>query len=264
MPGRSSILLAIAFLAAVLAPVVAQSRSDGSASPPAYVDYEIKGKLFRVPEPYIDVPPAREQLGRLNTIQQGFGVAFWLSDRKPSPLRIPSLNTYYPRETGRPSSGDQDFIVAARTVTYLPPDLARRSVLPSQRFANSLKNNFFFQEGNRIEFSIHGLNCYRTTVLTQHAILCATPADASVDVLLSIGWNLRDYPNGPPNPSWGAYVFSKSDGLSLFLSFPDVLSRWSDVICETLSLVRSWQMPPDRSGDGCAITQASASHKLPQ
>lgn len=263
MPGRSSILLAIAFLAAALAPVVAQARGDGSAQPPAYVDYEISGKLFRVPEPYIDVPPAREQLGRLNTRQQGFGVAFWLSDRKPSPLRVPSLNTYYPRETGRPASGDQDFIVAARTVTYLPSDVARRSVLPSQRLANMLKTNLF-QEGNRIEFSIHGLNCYRTTVPSQHAILCATPAGASVDVLLSIGWDLRDFPNGPPNPSWGAHVFSKSDGLSMFLSFPDVLNRWSDVICETLSLVRSWQMPPDRSGDGCATTQASAAERRPQ
>ena len=193
MPGRSSILLAIAILAADLAPVVAQSRSDGSAPPPAYVDYEISGKLFRVPELYIDIPPAREQLGRVNTRQQGFGVAFWLSDRKPSPLRVPSLNTYYPRETGRPASGDQDFIVAARTVTYLPPDLARRSVLPSQRLANSL-TSYLFQEGNRIEFSIHGLNCYRTTVPTQHGIMCATPADTSVMSFSPLGGTCGTFP----------------------------------------------------------------------
>lgn len=262
MPGRSPILLAIAFLAAGLGPALGQPRGDGTALLPAYVDYAIAEKVFRVPEPYIDVPPPREQLGRLNTIRQGFGVAFWLSDRKPSPLRIPSLNTFYPREPGRPSSGERDFVVVARTVTYLPPDLAQQTVLPRQRLANGLRT-YIFGEGNRVQFSMYGLECYRTTLPTQHGIMCTTPANAPVDVLLRIDWNLRDYPDGPPNPSWGAYVYSKSDGLWIFLSFPDVLSRWSDVICETLSLVRSWQVPPDRSGEGCSMTQASVGGRRP-
>lgn len=251
--------VALTFAVALSNPLCAQTREKGMPSPPAYVDYAIRGKVFRVPEPYLDVPPSRDQLGHLNTRQQAFGFAFWLSDLKPSPVRVLSLTTHWPKAAGRPTSGDQDFIVAVRRVTYLPPGAEKEIVLPAQQVRNTLQT-YNFLEQNRTEDITYGLTCYRTRVPTQHSLLCTTPPGADPDVVLKSSWDRRHHaPEGPPNPTWGTEIFSREDGLSIFLTFPEIaLRRWSDVVCQTLTLIRSWEVPSKRSGAGCSAQRTAA------
>lgn len=228
---------------------------------PPYVDYEIRGKIFRVPEAYLGAAPPREQLGQVYRRPQQFGAAFWLSDLKPSPVRIVSLSTYWPKAPGRPSSGDEDFVIIAPTVTYFPPGEEKDIVLPAQRLRNTL-NTFSFHEGNRTQQDEYGLVCYRTTVSGQYDVMCTTPPGADPEVLLRSSWDKRDYPSGPPNPTLSTNIFSKQDGLSIFLAFPEsALRRWSDVVCQTLTLIRSWEVPYS-SRSGCFDPEISQSDEL--
>ena len=62
--------------------------------------------------------------------------------------------------------------------------------------------------------------------------------------MLESSWIESHWAHGrPPNPLWQATIFSQKDGIFITLIFPEVaLRRWSDVVAETLKLLRSWRM----------------------
>lgn len=218
----------------------AQAVEQNMQTPSAYIDYEIKGRRFRVPEKYIDIAPRPDQLNRVNVRQGQFGVAFWLSDGNPSPVRLIFSTTFWPKEPGRPTSGDTDFVVNAYHVEYLPPGEEKKEVLPSQRLQRVFANTLPASE--RTQETVHGLTCYTTTRTGEHSVFCATPSDTDLDVLFTTRWLESQWPGGrPPNPHWRAEIYSKVDGLLISVSFPETaLRRWADVVCRTLTLVRSW------------------------
>ena len=189
----------------------------------------------------------------MNTTAGQFGFAFWLSDGQPSSVRAISLTTFWPKEPGRPSSGDSDFVVEAYHVEYLPPGEEAKELLPSKGLRNTLSNLYEMTEANRTEDSVNGLICYTSTLEAVHSVTCSTPQSSDPDVILSSHWVKRQWPQGrPPNPAWQVEIFSQEDGLWVWLRFPEIaLRRWSDVVCQTLTLIRSWQTPPGQSRNGC-------------
>jgi hypothetical protein len=226
--------------------VHAQSRERAMPSS-IVVEYDIRGKTFRVPERYLGGWQATKRPEPIKA--SFFDVAFWLSDGAPSPVRGISLNTYWPKEAGRPTSGDDDFVVSAFHVEYLPTELAQKVVLPSARLQNTLTSLI---RPSRQE-SVDGLTCYISTHPNVHSVACAPQSSYEFDVLLAANWDKRHWPGGrPPNPSWQLDLYSKKDGLWIWVRFPEVaLRRWSDVVCRTLLLVRSWQFPPERGDSDC-------------
>jgi hypothetical protein len=157
---------------------------------------------------------------------------------------------------GRPASGDRDFVVIARIVTHFPPGSEKEMLPLRQRLRNTL-DTYSFREENRIEQVEHGLSCYRTTLSTAYSVMCITPSGSDPEVILRSSWSRRDQPSGPPNPTLATEIFSRHDGLSIFLNFPEVaFGRWSDVVCQTLTLIRSWEMTYG-SRSGCPAPQVS-------
>lgn len=253
MPSNGVWLLGLLLMACLLgwsgAPQ-AQIREKGAI--PTHVDYEIEGKRFRVPEAYLGGFPShwnQAKPGRF-TRTDYFDVAFWLSDGKPSPVRGISLTTYWPKEAGRPPSGDGDFVVSAYHIEYLPPGKELTEILPSRLFQNGLKGRF--PEAYRSKELVHGLTCYTNLHPNVHMVSCGLD-NQEIDIVLNADWDRRGWPGGrPPNPGWEVRLYSKTDGLWIWLRFPEVaLRRWADVVCQTLTLVRSWEFPPSPSQAGC-------------
>lgn len=243
------ILASIACLTCAEESANAQTRESHQALP-LFVDYEIKGRRFHVPEKYLFSRPRQEELGQVHKTREQFGFAFWLSDSQPSSVRGISLTTFWPKEPGRPSSGDSDFVVSAYKAQYVPPADESKEFLPRKRLHGALR----MTEGSRTEDSVHGLTCYTSTHQQEHLVVCALPSNPALEVVLSSHWIKRTWPNGrPPNPLWQMELFSREDGLWVSLRFPEnALSRWPDVVCRTLALVRSWQVPPGESRNGCS------------
>ncbi|MEK7994134.1 MAG: hypothetical protein AAB403_10060 [Planctomycetota bacterium] len=235
----------------------AQTEKDSQTSP-AFVEYEIKGRRYRVPEKYLSIPPRADQLGRVNRTQGQFGFAFWLSDGKPSQTRLLSLNTFWPTEAGRSAIGDQDFVVQVVSVTYVPPKDEANEVLPSKKLHNSLI--YLAPAPERTEDVAFGLLRYTLVRPGEHLVVAATPSGSDPDVLLRSSWIERHWPRGrPPNPFWRTSVFSKADGLLIELRIPEIaLGRWSDVVCQTLTLVRSWEVPPSQQRQGCVTPRVAS------
>jgi hypothetical protein len=225
-------------------------KTNEEMASPAFVEYDLRGKIFRVPERYLGGWQATKRPQAVIRASF-FDVAFWLSDGSPSSVRGISLNTYWPKDAGRPNSGDDDFVVSAFHVEYLPPDLAQRVVLPAARLRNSVTSLLAGPE-RRQEF-VYGLTCYNSTQPNIHSVDCAPPLPSDLEVILHSGWDRRHWPGGrPPNPAWQLDLYSKADGLWIWVRFPEVaLRRWLDVVCRTLTLVRSWQVPPEQARAGC-------------
>jgi hypothetical protein len=260
MRRASALLVALGVLHGVAGePAHAQTEERKATSSPI-VEYDIRGKRFRVPERYLSGWQATKRPQAVIRASF-FDVAFWLSDGSPSPVRGISLDTYWPRENGRPRSGDEDFVVSAYHVEYLPPDLAQKVVLPAARLQNALTS--LRPEATRREESAHGLSCYLSTHPNIHHAICTPTLSPDLDVVLDASWDKRHWPGGrPPNPAWQLDLYSKTDGLWVWIRFPEVgLRRWSDVVCRTLTLVRSWQFPPDVGRSGCPGPFAAQSHR---
>ena len=254
MPSIGIWLLGLLLMACLLglsgAPQ-AQVREKGAI--PTHVDYEIEGKRFRVPEPYLGGFTSHWKDARSGrfTRTSYLDVAFWVSDGKPSPVRGISLTTFWPKEAGRPSSGDGDFVVSAFHIEYLPPGKELTEVLPSRRFRNGVEGLMPEPYRSSPEL-VHGLTCYTNLHPNVHGVSCALD-NQDLDIVLNADWDRRDWPGGrPPNPLWQMHLYSKTDGLWIWLRFPEVaLKRWADVVCQTLTLVRSWEFPPSQSQAGC-------------
>jgi hypothetical protein len=236
--------------------VHAQAIPPRSQSSLTYVDYEIRGQRLRIPEKYLGGWQATGPTGRV--IEASWiDFAFWVSDGAPSPVRGISVSTSWPNAPGRPSSGASDFVVAVSHAEYVPPGDEGKHVLPSTRLSNSL--TYLLSEPDRIEDRAFDLIRYTSTRPSIHRIICATPAGADPQVALRIDWLESNWRDGrPPNPQWQAHLFS-SDGFLVALRFREVgLNRWSDVVCQTLRLLRSWKEPKDGSPNdtrcGLALT----------
>ncbi len=256
---RSCGFLLMACLLGLSGAPQAQVREKGAI--PTHVDYEIEGKRFRVPEPYLGGFPRHWKDAKPGTFTRVsyLDVAFWLSDGKPSPVRGISMTTFWPTEAGRPSSGDEDFIVNAFRISYLPPGKELTEVMPSKQFQNALAG--LFPEQYRSKELVHGLTCYRHLHPNIHRVFCGLD-NQQIDIVLDASWDRRDWPNGrPPNPLWQMSFYPKTDGLWISLRFPEVALRcWADVVCQTLTLVRSWELPPSSSKAGCALPRIASRH----
>ncbi len=208
-------------------PTFAQNVERQMTAPRAFVDYNIEGKRFHVPEKYLGGSQVIDRSGKLIEASW-FDFTFWLSDGKPSPVRAISLTTFWPVEPGRPSVGETDFVVHVYRAQYVSPSKERELVfpsLPSQWLSSILTHRIALPQ--RKEDAIYGLSRYTLTVPGVHLIACATPGGSDPDVILESDWIERDWSGGrPPNPFWQTQIFSKRDGLLIGLRFPEIaLSR---------------------------------------
>jgi hypothetical protein len=234
----------------------AQAREQQAQSPPGPVDFDLSGRLLRIPERYLAVDHVRAGGRTVNSgsavPQEAVNVAFWLSDGKPSPVRGMYLTTAWPAEAGRPSGTAADFVVSAHWVQHVAKELPAGLQSPSQHLQSALV--YWLPPAERIESERHGLKCYALTRPGLHRVMCATPAGADPDVLLSADWDEKAWTGGrPPNVQWQGEIYSRADELFIRVRFPEIaLARWSDVVCRTLNLVRSWEVPPHQSHSKCS------------
>jgi len=213
-------------------PSVAQNRLDADTKSSICT---ISGVQFRVPASYkrppVDSPNLCDRLY----------FAFWVSDGKPVAEGVPPLGSkdrpgrgYWPPEPGRPAFSSTDFLVFVREA--VPMDRAQG--LARQRWPREVP------EGNKgLTTREDSLECRSYPTGYKN---CFTPLGDNPDVSMSLElWGYLTV--------WSMKFYSITDSLWVKLDFPGVgQSRWSEVICRTLFLIRSWRIsggpsPPDCS-----------------
>jgi hypothetical protein len=233
-----------AVLCSVTALVVAASLVF--LSPPSAAQYRLYadaksstctmgGVQFRVPASYKRPPvDSRNLCDRLY-------FAFWVSDGKPEAEGVPPLGSkerigrgYWPPEPGRPAFSSTDFLVFV--LEAVPLDRAQG--LARQRWPREMP------EGNKgLTTREDNLEC--RSYPTGHKD-CFTPLGDDPDVRMWLGF-------GGDLTVWNMNFYSIPDSMWVKLNFPGVgQSRWSEVVCRTLFLIRSWRIsggppPPDCS-----------------
>jgi hypothetical protein len=213
-------------------PSAAQYRLDtGDRS----YDYTIGGVQFRVPANYMR--PAAD----FRYLYDHLYFAFWVSDGKPVGEGVPPLGSreragrgYWPPEPGRPAFSDKDFLVFV--LEAVPMD--RTKGLARQWWPREVA------EGNKgLITREDGLDC--RSYPTGHKD-CFTPLGDDPDISMSL-YDWGDL------TVWNMKFYSSQDSMWVRLDFPGVgQSRWSEVVCRTLFLIRSWRIsggppPPDCS-----------------
>lgn len=236
-PSRSAwyrwlVVLATALSLAILS--LPAAGQDGLDPRNRSYDYTIGGVQYRVPARYM--PRSTDPRYRYDHLT----FAFWLSDGKPIGDGVPPIGTkerhgrgwYWPPEPGRPFFSGDDFLVFVSQALPLDPSQGMaRQRWPRERVGGS--EGLITRED--------GLDCrsYPTG-----AKLCFTPLGDDPDVSMDLG--LR-----PDNPVWAMKFYSRADSMWVKLDFPGLgQSRWPEVVCRTLLLVRTWRIsagppPPD-------------------
>jgi hypothetical protein len=218
---RSSIFAAFAALC-VISSAHAQSPNPVQSETR---DVVLEGVHFRIPVAYQN-PKIWVQL-----------FSFWVSDGKPiwsGISEVPSAmlvgkGVFWPPEPRRPFDTDRDFFVKVLEVQPEGPDdgMARQ-----QRMRNLIT-------GIGPEKNQYGLEC-RTALFGKG---CMTAMEGDV-VMNMIDDNLY---------SWRMHFYSHSDGLSVELDIPLIgLPRWSQVICQTLVLLRTWRAAAGPAPSDCS------------
>jgi len=213
-------------------PSVAQDRPDARNKP---YEYSIGGVEFRVPASYMR--PAADP----RYLYDHLYFAFWVSDGKPVGGGVPPLGSnertgrgYWPPEPGRPAFSNKDFLVFVSEA--IPMDQTQglaRQRWPRERMGG--KEGLITRE--------EGLDCrsYPTGYKD-----CVTPLGDDPDVSMSLSlWGDLTV--------WDMMLYSRADSMWVKLAFPGVgQSRWPEVVCRALQLIRSWRIsggpsPPDCS-----------------
>lgn len=199
-------------------------------------DHTIGGVQFSVPGSYMHPSHIR---GRAD---DALSFMFWVSDGKPEAAGVTPIGTkdrvgraiFWPTEPGRPFNSGEDFLVRVREAR----PMERNKALERQQFVR----NGVTRGGGPTTIE-NGLECH--TYATGYKY-CATPTGTDPDVAMSLSMF-------PDNQYWRMRLYSPADSLWVELDFPEVgQSRWPEVVCHTLLLIRSWRIsdgppPPDCS-----------------
>lgn len=211
----------------------ATAQDKGGPGPKTY-EYTLGSMRFRVPSSYMR--PSADPTYVYNHLY----FAYWLSDAKPIGSDVPPMGTrersgrgwYWPPEPGRPFFSSEDFLVFV--LEALP--MGQAQGLARQEWPRE-------PVGPRggVTRNEDGLSCRSYQTGRKH---CFTPIGSDPDVSMSLNiW--------PDNVVWTMTFYSRADSMWVKLDFPGLgQSRWSDVICRTLQLIRSWRIsegppPPD-------------------
>jgi hypothetical protein len=223
-----------------------QGGGQGAFVPKAFYVLNVKGERFKVPGGYVfptayrgysPHPPDWPDPNRRYSGLMDFD--FWLADGKPSQHRMYYTSTFWPPEAGRPTSGIEDFIVSVVGAVYEPDDDLTRKQVNERRW----REDRVAKGGMSVETAF-GLTCY-TPKVRRLPELCVTPLEADPVVMIQ---SLAD-----GSRSVEMQFHSRIDKFFVELHFPQIaLSRWQDVVCRTLLLIRSWRVsegpaPPDCS-----------------
>lgn len=202
---------------------IAQDRLDSRAN---VYDYTIGGVHYRVPGSY---------MGRSthpHYVYTHLNFAFWVSDGKPIGLSVPptgskerhGLGWFWPPEPGRPFFSSQDFLVFVSQAVPLDKNRGLERQQWRRESVSGSPGPIAREDG---------LDC--RTYPTGHKS-CVGPVGEDPDV----GLRLEMWPD---NPAWDMTFYSRADSLWVQLNFPALgQSRWQDVVCRTLLLVRSWRV----------------------
>lgn len=248
--GRLLALIACAFVTFGTSAERAVAQSNDKTT-----EISVRGVLFQIPKEYFSVGPAAIKSGKHFQLENGllkgddFSFNFWLSDSKPlweGARKLPELSlvgarVYWPPEPGRPFLSGDDFLV--RVVDVYPREA--QAALDGQR---RLRGGEY---GPRRTIEIYGrLKCGvdRSTAVP---IICTSPFDDDPVVYISGSGQIQDKEG--TFSSMRMYLYSRIDGLAARIDFPGQgLTRWEEVVCKTLSLVRAWRASGDPSPDDCS------------
>lgn len=186
----------------------------------------INGMQFRIPGSYMQ--PSSDPRSPSKYLH----FSFWVSDGKPIQVGVPEIGSkdrvgraiFWAPEPGRPYNSSDDFVVLV--IQALPgteESLSRRQDSIRQRIAG-----------------LHG------TASTEDGLECRLYKSGAKDCATAPGHNpkvtmdiLSVMPN---NPTWRMIFYSPADSLWVELRFPVLgQSRWPEVVCRTLLLIRSWR-----------------------
>ncbi len=211
---------------------------------------------FRVPLEYFR-PPTPEALKASKGLQlfyryekgvlhaKDLSFSFWISDLKRPriPVGTPQQKLvgpgmFWPPEPGRPYLVAHDFVV--RVVDALP---TKPGFVPLD-----------VKIGPDRTVERYGrLTCGTDQGSPPH-ILCHTPIDD--EIVVSAHGNLHM----PVQAGYGSmrmYVYSRPDRLHIRMDLPfQAIPRWEEVVCNTLSLIRTWRVSGGPSPDDCSSLPA--------
>lgn len=186
--------------------------------------FDLNGRLFRVPFPYLATRRDTWPWGRAEPQKpepyDAFEFAFWISDGKPTVKGRSSTPTFWPVESGRPRAGSEDFAVWVQRVSVvLAGDIGRPGFgisrgLPRERFEGEIK--FWKTLEGQIQWSEHGLDCYSAKPMNGTSKAVCWKSYPDLDVLL------ESYFASPSlgNPHWRMYLYEPRSHLFLDILFP--------------------------------------------
>jgi hypothetical protein len=221
-------------------------------------EIEVNGVLFRIPRDYFPVStevlkegkkPDRSfwlDKGSLKGNYIGFG--FWLSDSKPlwngwrslPHQQLVGSRVFWPPEPGRPYLTPDDFFV--RVVDLYPRDA--NAALEGQKAVRGgeFGPNRTVEEYGQLKCGIDKSN--------PSPILCRNPIADDPAVYISGGAPIRSADGA--FVAMRMYFYSRADGLQARVDFPGHgLPRWEEIVCKTLSLVRTWRVSPGPPPGDC-------------
>lgn len=200
-------------------------------------DLAIDGMQFRIPGSYMQ--PSNDPRSPSKYLH----FSFWVSDGKPVQFGVPEIGSkdrvgraiFWAPEPGRPYNSSDDFVVLVlRALPGTEESFSRRQDGIRQRIAG-----------------LHG------TASTEDGLECRLYKSGAKDCATALGHDpaitmdiLSVMPN---NPTWRMTFHSPADSLWVELRFPELgQSRWPEVVCRTLLLIRSWRTSDAPSSPDCS------------
>ena len=209
--------------------------NDG-VSASAFVEFEVKGRRFRVPAGYLLPWPSPDQLGHLNHFR-GFGFAFWMPDKRwveRNPFFLPDFR---PTEEGRGPPARESYVVFVRNVNVIGPTDSEGYVTPEQGYKNWITGVLqpsLFVERVRSDLNLVEIERPPGPLATTYKHLPGANPQILIDCT-------RDDPG--INPSCAGNVYFQKDGVAVFVQFSlTALPDWRFILQSARDLIRSWRI----------------------
>lgn len=212
----------------------------------------VDGVQFRVPFEYFK-PPTPEALKTSKGLQRFYryekdvlhaeelSFSFWISDLKSPriPVGTPQQKlvgpgVFWPPEPGRPYFVAHDFVVRVVDLVPTKPGFAPLN--------NKIGPNRIVEHYGRLACGTDREN--------PTPIVCQTPVDD--EIVVSVGGQFYTSIQAG-YAALRMYVYSRPDSLRIRIDLPlQALLRWEAVVCNTLSLIRTWRVSGGPPPDGCS------------
>jgi hypothetical protein len=197
--------------------------------------FEIQGRLFQFPIGYLpswNNPGARGQVIKHHTLSFGF----WMPSLRFPEVERSSTATNHPKEPGRESSRQNEFVVDVDLVTF---DLSKKvdEITPQRMFENFISTSglsaFSFHEafgltGYKYRTKPNTFDRYREIEGTQPKVLvrCTRIEDDA------------------PNPLCTGFVHFEENDLQFWVKFSlRDLDHWRESVIAARDLILKWQVP---------------------